>query len=174
MAFDYVSLEDAIARDGTRMVVVSGGPSPWGEAAKGILHVKGLDWVAVRLDPTNAALTDWTGVKSAPALMHDGEPARSNWAEILLWAEERVPSPALLPNDAEARAQVMGLAHEICGEGGLGKTRRLALVHAGMKGEGGFEARATRYLAAKYGYSPEPARRREGGWRRCWACWRGV
>ena len=155
MAFDYVPLEDAIARSGTRMVVVSGGPSPWGEAAKGILHVKGLDWVAVRLDPTNEALTNWTGEKSAPVLMHEDERPRSNWAEILLWAEEIAPDPTLLPSDPEARATVMGLAHEICGEGGLGKTRRLALVHAGFNNEGGFEARATKYLAAKYGYSPK-------------------
>ena len=31
------------------MVVVGGVPSPWGEAAKGILHIKGIDWAAVRL-----------------------------------------------------------------------------------------------------------------------------
>ena len=42
MTFTYLPLENAIARDGLRMVVVSGGPSPWGEAAKGILYVKGL------------------------------------------------------------------------------------------------------------------------------------
>lgn len=155
MAFDYVPLEDAIARSGTRMVVVGGGPSPWGEAAKGILHVKGLDWVAVRLDPTNETLTDWTGEKSAPVLMHDADRPRSNWAEILLWAEEMAPAPALLPKDPAERAQVMGLSHEICGEGGLAKTRRLALVHAGFNNEGGFDTRATKYLAAKYGYSPE-------------------
>ena len=33
MPFDYVSTEEAIARDGLRMVVVGGIPSPWGEAA---------------------------------------------------------------------------------------------------------------------------------------------
>ena len=54
MTFDYVSVEEAIERRGLRMVVVGGVPSPWGEAAKGILHIKGIDWVAVRL-PTTAS-----------------------------------------------------------------------------------------------------------------------
>jgi hypothetical protein len=31
------------------MVVVGNVPSPWGEAAKGILHIKGIEWAAVRL-----------------------------------------------------------------------------------------------------------------------------
>ncbi len=44
-----MSVEDAIKRGGLRMVVVGDVPSPWGEAAKGILHIKGIDWVAVRL-----------------------------------------------------------------------------------------------------------------------------
>jgi hypothetical protein len=44
MTFAYVSVEDAIERRGVRMVVVGNVPSPWGEAAKGILHIKGIDW----------------------------------------------------------------------------------------------------------------------------------
>jgi hypothetical protein len=49
MAFEYVSVEEAMKRRGLRMVVVGGIPSPWGEAAKGILYVKAIDWAAVRL-----------------------------------------------------------------------------------------------------------------------------
>jgi glutathione S-transferase len=162
MTFTYLPLEDAIARDGLRMVVVSGGPSPWGEAAKGILHVKGLDWVAVRLDATDEALTNWTGVKSAPALMYNDARPRSNWADILLLAEQLAPAPALLPSDPSERALVMGYAHEICGEGGLGRARRLALVHAGLQGEGGFDRRRGAYLAEKYGYSEETGAAAQG------------
>lgn len=40
MAFQYVSVEDARNAPGLRMVVVGGIPSPWGEAAKGIFHMK--------------------------------------------------------------------------------------------------------------------------------------
>ena len=49
MTFQYVSVDEAIKRSGVRMVVVGGVPSPWGEAAKGILHVKNIAWAAVRL-----------------------------------------------------------------------------------------------------------------------------
>ena len=38
------------------MVVVAKVPSPWGEAAKGIFHVKGIDFAAVRLVYDNEAL----------------------------------------------------------------------------------------------------------------------
>jgi len=51
----------------------------------------------------------------------------------------------------------MGLAHEICGEGGLAWTRRLQLVHAGLQGAGGFPPKVAAYLAKKYGYRPEDA-----------------
>jgi hypothetical protein len=43
MSFEYVSVEEAIKRRGLRMVVVGDVPSPWGEAAKGFLHIKGID-----------------------------------------------------------------------------------------------------------------------------------
>src|SRR6185312_3834327 len=49
MPVTYLSTEQAIARPGLRMVVVGNVPSPWGEAAKGIFHIKRLDWAAVRL-----------------------------------------------------------------------------------------------------------------------------
>ena len=49
MSFEYVSVEEAIAKPGLRMVVVGGIPSPWSEAAKGAFAVKGIDWVATRL-----------------------------------------------------------------------------------------------------------------------------
>lgn len=41
--FEYVSVDEAIKRNGLRMVVVGDVPSPWGEAAKGILHIKGIE-----------------------------------------------------------------------------------------------------------------------------------
>jgi glutathione S-transferase len=158
MAFDYIGIEEAIARPGLRMVVVGGVPSPWGEAAKGILHVKGIAWSAVRLAYDSEALKQWTGgLRNGPVAFYADERPRSGWAEILLLAERLAPAPALLPADAAERALVMGLAHEICGEGGLGWTRRLQLVHAGLQGSGGFAARAAQYLGRKYGYRAEAA-----------------
>jgi hypothetical protein len=61
MSFEYVSVEEAIKRRGLRMVVVGDVPSPWGEAAKGFLHINGIEWVAVRLTYDNEPL------KSGPA-----------------------------------------------------------------------------------------------------------
>jgi glutathione S-transferase len=153
MPFDYVSTEDAIARGGLRMVVVGGVPSPWGEAAKGILHIKRIAWCAVRLSYDSDAQKQWAGQRSGPVAIYNDEKPRSGWAEILLLAERLAPAPALLPADAAQRALAFGLAHEICGEGGLGWTRRLQMVHAGLDNSGGFAPRVAHYLARKYGHS---------------------
>jgi glutathione S-transferase len=155
MTFQYVNLEDAIGRGGLRMLVVGGVPSPWGEAAKGILHIKGIEWVAVRLAHDNEAMKKWAGQLSAPVAIYKNERPRSGWAEILLLAERLAPTPSLLPKDAAERALVFGLAHEICGEAGLGWSRRLQLIHAGLQNAGGFPEPAANYLAKKYGYTPE-------------------
>lgn len=155
MAFAYVSVEDAVKRRGVRMMVVGNIPSPWGEAAKGILHIKGIAWVAIRLAYDNELLKEWAGQRSAPVLVYDDERPRSGWAEILLLAERLAPAPSLLPADPADRALAFGLAHEICGEGGLGWSRRLQLVHAGLNDAGGFPAGVCKYLGRKYGYSPE-------------------
>jgi glutathione S-transferase len=151
MTFEYVSVEEAVKRCGLRMVVVGGVPSPWGEAAKGILHIKGIEWAAVRLTYDDELLKEWAGQRSGPVAVYENERPRSGWAEILLLAERLAPKPSLLPQDAAERALVFGLAHEICGEGGLG----LQLVHAGLHDAGGFPERVSKYLGKKYGHSPE-------------------
>lgn len=149
MPVTFVSVEDAIGRSGLRMVVVGGVPSPWSEAAKGILHIKNIDWVAVRLGYDDEALRGWAGQRSGPIAIYDREPPRSGWAEVLLLAERLAPTPSLLPADAGERATMFGLAHEICGEGGLGWVRRLQMIHADA-----FGPRVSRYLGRKYGYTP--------------------
>jgi glutathione S-transferase len=156
MPFEYASVEEAIARRGLRMIVVSNVPSPWGEAAKGILHIKRIPWTAVRLTYDDEALQRWAGQRNGPIAIYDDERPRPGWAEILLLAERLAPEPALIPADATERALMFGLAHEICGEGGLGWSRRLQLIHAGLNGTGGFHERVAKYLGKKYGYS-EPA-----------------
>ena len=155
MAFQYISVDEAIARRGVRMVVVGNVPSPWGEAAKGILHIKGIEWAAVRLVYDSEPLKQWAGQASAPVAIYDYEPPRAGWAEILLLAERLAPTPALLPADPAERALVFGLGHEICSEAGLGWSRRLQMIHAGLQNAGGFPERVARYLGKKYGYRPE-------------------
>jgi glutathione S-transferase len=154
VSFRYVAVEEAIAADGLRMVVVGGVPSAWGESAKGIFHVKGLDWLAVRLEYKNEALMRWAGQQSGPIAIYQQEPPRDAWAAILMLAERLSPQPPLLPAEPEERAWVLGLSHEILGENGLAWTRRLQLVHAGLEERGGFPGRVAAYLGRKYGYSP--------------------
>jgi glutathione S-transferase len=154
VSFQYLSVDEAIARRGLRLVVVGQVPSPWGEAAKGIFHVKRIDFAAVRLVYDNEALKAWARELSAPVAIYDDEPPRSGWAEILMLAEQLAPTPALLPLEPEARARALLLADSFCGPNGLGWHRRLQLVHAGLTKVGGFSERVAGYLAQKYGYDP--------------------
>jgi len=157
MPVEYFDFEEARQRRGLRMVVVPGVPSPWGEAAKGILCVKEIPYAAVKLDQGNAAMAEWTGERGGPVAMWDDDPPRSGWAEILLLAERLAPKPALLPADPTDRALAFGLSHELCGENGLGWVRRLQGVSAGLKGDSGFPPLVAAYLGDKYGYREEEA-----------------
>jgi hypothetical protein len=156
MPFEYVTVEEAVARSGLRMIVVGSVPSPWGEAAKGILHIKKIPWAAVRLSYDSDALKTWTdGLRNGPIAFYEDEKLRSGWNEILLLAERLAPSPSLLPVDAAERALMMGISYELLSEGGLAWTRRLQLVHAGLNERGGFPARVAGYLGKKYAYRAE-------------------
>jgi len=159
MSFEYVSVDEAIARRGLRMVVVGNVPSPWGEAAKGIFHVKRLDYAAVRLVYDNEALKNWAGQLNGPVVVYDQEPPRSGWAEILMLAERLAPNPPLLPLEPNARGRAVLLAEKFCGSDGLGWNRRLQMVHAGATNTGGFAARVGGYLGNKYGYDAADAAR---------------
>lgn len=152
MAFTYVSVEEAIERRGLRMVVVGGTMNPWVEAAKGILHIKRIDWAAVRVVYDSEPLKKWAGQRNGPVVVYENERPRSGWAEILLLAERLAPTPSLLPVEPADRALMFGLAHEICAESGLGWSRRLQLVHGGLQGTGGFAEDVAKYLGKKYGY----------------------
>lgn len=155
MAFQYIGVDEARKRSGLRMVVVGNVPSPWGEAAKGILHIKGIEWAAVRLVYDNESLKEWAGQRSGPVAIYDNEPPRAGWDEILLLAERLAPTPTLLPADPAERALMFGLSHEICGQAGLGWSRRLQLIHAGVHSTGGFPEQVAKYLGRKYGYRAE-------------------
>jgi glutathione S-transferase len=153
----FVELEEARAASGLRLVVTAGVPSPWSEGAKGCFDVKRVDYLAVRLAPRDAAVRAWTGHDNAPVALYGDEPPRAGWAEILALAERLAPRPALLPHEAQARVETLGVAHEILGENGLIWCARLLLIHAGLttEGERGFSPNAARYLAGKYGYAPD-------------------
>ncbi|MEM6913500.1 MAG: hypothetical protein AAF511_05940 [Pseudomonadota bacterium] len=157
MAFDFIETDDAIAASGLRMTLVSQVPSPWGEAAKGILHIKGLEWSAVRLDVRNEAQCAWAGHDTAPAAVLNDEPGKARWNDLLFLFERLQPQPSLLPIDPMDRALMLGLCHEILGEQGLATLRRVVMVDAGLQGKGGFITPVADYLAAKYGHSADLA-----------------
>jgi glutathione S-transferase len=157
MSFQYATVEDAITRTGLRMVVVNKVPSPWGEAAKGIFHLKNLPFTAVRLVYDSEPLKAWAGQLSGPVVVYDNEVPRSGWAEILMLAERLAPQPALLPLEPNERARALLVADRICSEGGLAWTRRLQMVHVGLQKQGGFSERVAGYLGKKYGYDAASA-----------------
>jgi glutathione S-transferase len=95
-------------------------------------------------------LIQWTGQSSAPVAMYDAERPRSGWADILFLAERLAPEPCLIPEDPRERTLMLGLCHEICGEHGLGWTRRLMLL-AGMPAD------ETESMPWKYGVSDSAA-----------------
>ena len=163
----FVDLSTARQARGLRLVVAAHVPSPWSEAAKGIFHVKGIHLLAVRCEPRDEETRAWTGVHNAPVALHDDEPPRSNWADILALAERLDQTVPLLPAEREPRLRTLGLAHEICGEGGLAWSARLLLVDLSLQanGERGFPLKVAQYLARKYGHAPEriPAARRRVG-----------
>src|SRR5688572_3167713 len=50
----YLPPTDIIAHPGLRLVLVRGVPSPWSQAAKAILEIKGLPYVAAPLEVAGA------------------------------------------------------------------------------------------------------------------------
>jgi len=154
---NYIDFKEAKEQSGLRMTVVQGLPSPWSEAAKGLLHLKKIPWSAVYLNPRDQDMTNWIGSRSAPVAMYENEAPRSSWVDVLLLAERLSPELALLPKNPKLRALALGLCHEICGENGLGWARRLELVHMGINNKGGFPESISKYLGGKYGYREQEA-----------------
>jgi glutathione S-transferase len=161
----FVDLETARTRKGLRLVVVAGVPSPWSQAAKAIIDLKGIDAVAVRMQLADKAVQAWTGVHNAPVALYDDDPPRSGWAEILALAERLRPDVPLVPSDPRQRALMHGFSHELLGEGGLIWCLRICTIDVAFASDGkvGYPIPVARYLAARYGYAPgraEPARAR--------------
>jgi glutathione S-transferase len=161
----WVEVGEAIELPGMRLVLSRGFAGPWGEAAKGILHVKGIPFtrVAQYSGMPNEELGRWTGQTGAPVAVHDKERPRSGWAEILLLAERLAPEPRLVPRDPAERVLLFGLSHEICGEDGFGWNRRLMMLDRqgdAPQAVGGLPlAEMTARLKGKYGYDAGTAKR---------------
>jgi len=157
MADGFSSVVEGIEAGGLRLAVLRGVPSPWSQAAMGILHVKDIDHTKVCLaeGEDRAIFNEWTGQDAFPAAMYEDERPRTGWEEILWLAERLSPAPRLVPADPEARVRMFGLSREICGEMGLGWCRRLMAMAGPMKGSVG---EGPGSFGHKYGSSPEQAK----------------
>jgi hypothetical protein len=64
----YRDFGEIVEHPGLRIVLVKGMPSPWGQAAKTIFEIKGLDYVAAPWLPAepNADIVASGGEASAP------------------------------------------------------------------------------------------------------------
>lgn len=137
---DYVSVADAVHLSGLRVVLSPGFPGPWSVAAKIILDIKSIEFtpVAQAIGQEDKILREWTGQESAPVAVLDKERGRARWDEILLLAERLQPEPRLIPQDEAMRADMFGLANDICGEDGFGWNFRLykmAAWEAALQGQ---------------------------------------
>jgi glutathione S-transferase len=127
----WLSLSEARQMPGLRIALLRNGvPSPWGQAARSLFEIKGVPFRRVARLPSDppGLLEAWSGQASFPVVAWNDERPRSGWAEILLLAERLAPTPALIPADPRDRALMFGLAHEICGEDGLGWCHRLVML----------------------------------------------
>ena len=131
----YLTVDEAIALPGLRLVLTRGVPGPWGELAKAIFHVKRLPYAAVAQEAgsEDAKLIRWTGAANAPTAVWNDETARSDRNGILFLAERLAPEPPLLPRGARERALCLGLADAIAGEAGFGWCRRLMMLEGMMR-----------------------------------------
>jgi glutathione S-transferase len=154
----YRSFEEVRNHPGLRIVLVKGVPSPWGQAAKTIFEVKGLEYVAAPWigGEANAEIVAWGGEASAPIVAWAQKKPVNRWVDILYLAERLAPKPALIPADVVQRALMIGLSQEICGEMGIGWNRRLQLFApafaSGQAPEG-----VTR-MGSKYGFNQADAK----------------
>ena len=95
-------------RSGLRLVLSAGVPGPWGESAKAILNIKGIQYTAVRqtMGTRDELLRRWTGQESAPVAIYENERPRTRWDEILMLAEWLAPEPRLIPQDDGDRSDM--------------------------------------------------------------------
>jgi glutathione S-transferase len=161
MTIEYVDVATARDASGVRIVVSGLVPSAWSEATKGLFRIANIPLLAVRRGRDAAEITAWTGIDNVPVVFHAAEPPRSHWAAITTLAARLAGPGVVLPDEIGARAEAIGLLHEIAGEDGIGWNARLAMIDASLTSQGkrGFPLPVGHYLARRYGYTPDAAAR---------------
>lgn len=132
-AVKYLSVAEARPMNGLRLALTVQTPGPWGISARALFDLRRVPFVPVRQDvmAPNEELVAWTGRRNAPVAIYNDEPAVDGWLEIMNMAERLGSGPSLYPDDPVDRALAVGFSAEICGQGGFGWARRLAMQPPG-------------------------------------------
>ena len=153
---DYLTAEDAQNASGLRLVLTRDVPGPWSESAKAVFRWHGVEYKPVEqiAAQDNEALVNWTKHRNAPIAMHENEPPRARWQEILDLAERLGNGPSLYPKEIEDRIKVVGIASDICNEGGLAWHARMLMLNVSYEahGEAVFEKNP---MFREYGFSKQ-------------------
>lgn len=161
---EFLSVAEAKAHDGVRLVLTAGAPGPWGEAIKGMLHVKKIPFVRVRQEAgtENPELVAWTGIRNAPQIIAQDEKPLHAWADLIQFAEHHTPAPPLIPQDPNDRVRMFGLIRELAGGNGYAWNRRLSIFKPIMdlaKQNPNPAFAAVQLMASEYGYEDAAAER---------------
>ena len=78
---ERIDIEQARRASGLRIVALAMVPSPWGEALKGILHIKRLPHSRVGhvFGLPTTTLQEWSGQDSFPIMAWNDERPRTTW-----------------------------------------------------------------------------------------------
>ena len=134
----YLSIPEARTKSGLRLVLTRDVPGPWSESAKAIFRVRNVQYIAVEQHGgrDNPELVAWTGHRNAPIALYNDEPPRVRWQEILDLAERLGSGPSLYPGGIQDRVDMVGLASEICNEGGFAWHARMLMLNMTYQAHG--------------------------------------
>lgn len=153
----YVSVAEAKAMDGLRLVLSAHVPGPWGESAKALFKARNIAFVPVEQKPFggNEELCEWTGgIRNAPIAMLDKDVPVHGWLDLVFMAERLGSGPSLLPDASVDRAVALGLSAELCAPWGFGWVRRLLILEKNFEGKDVHELPPELSgTARQYGYS---------------------
>jgi len=155
---DYVSVEEARAASGLRLVLTGGLPAPWSEAAKGIFHARNVAYIPVLQQGggPNEEVLAWTGHRNAPTAMFNDEPARVSALDMINLGERLGSGASLVPDAIDDRILMFGLLNEIAGESGLAWNARVLMFGAMIESMGA-DAMGDNPMLRDYHYRPEDA-----------------
>src|SRR5258708_20045081 len=112
---ERIDIEQVRRASGLRIVTLASVPSPWGEALKGILHIKQLPHARVGhvFGSPTTALQEWSGQDSFPVMAWNDEPPRTTWIDQLNLAERLPLTPPLIPDRLQDPLRMFGYSHEL-------------------------------------------------------------